>query len=574
MAYTLRDMMQMEAFEELQVIAGKEGMDNPVRYVGVLEAPDSVDFVKENEFILTTGYVFTGRTDQMLEIIRQLHERNAAALGIKMFRYIQALPEEAVRLADEFHFPIFFIPNKYSWHELILPLILNISAGNAEDGGLYQDYDQLIYGMQHSQTIYDFISRAGELLQKPLTLLNRRTGEQIHYPSDCRPEQLGPENWIGLLGNGNTHGIQNGKVHYYRPDKKKAGFLAAELYMQEYQYLILWDSPEPSRLNQFNYLVYSMVLVSDSMQNRRTAQKNQIVQKSLTLQKILMEQSREEGQAEPFGGQNQERGQAEALGVSVRETDFYSPVLVRFRETSEEKARSSQSRNGQGESSQGRVLTENPVMEERITVYNPVVVRLLEQVYQKWKIHGFSDSRGRLQFLIPHEKEDRTPPQMLSAGRKVSAGLKKAVQGYFPDLEVQVVTGRPGKGWDGLKKRHRELMEAAEFLKEEQPLLHLHDLGIPVLLAKKQVRGELNDWMEEYFWSLEQLEPGARQKILEAAGAYVKAGFNTREAARLLGVHHNTIRNRLEQILIQTGLEISREEDLFLLLLYLIRQKS
>lgn len=560
MAYTLRDMIQMEAFQELQVIAGKEGLDNPVRYVGVLEAPDSVDFVKEHEFILTTGYVFTGRTDQMLDIIRQLHERNAAALGIKMFRYIQALPEEAVRLADEFHFPIFFIPNKYSWHELILPLILNISAGNAEDGGLYQDYDQLIYGMQHSQTIYDFISRAGELLQKPLTLLNKRTGEQIHYPADYRPDQMGQETWIGLLGNGNAYGIQNGKVHYYRPDKKKAGFLAAELYMQEYQYLILWDSPEPSSLNQFNYLVYSMVLVSDSMQNRRTAQKNQIVQKSLTLQKILMEQSQEESQME-------------ALGVHIREADFYSPALARFKEVPKEQGRKSQS-----ESSQGRVLTENPVMEERITVYNPVVVRLLEQVYQKWKIHGFSDSRGRLQFLIPYEKEDRTPPQMLSAGRKISSGLQKTVQGYFPDLEVQVVTGRPGKGWDGLKKRHRELMETAEFLKEEkgeqgeQPLLHLHDLGIQVLLANQQVRGELNDWMEEYFWPLEQLEPGVRQKILEAARAYVKAGFNTREAARLLGVHHNTIRNRLEQILILTGLEISREEDLLILLLYLIRR--
>lgn len=336
--------------------------------------------------------------------------------------------------------------------------------------------------------------------------------------------------------------------------------MAAELYMQEYQYLILWDSPEPSSLNQFNYLVYSMVLVSDSMQNRRTAQKNQIVQKSLTLQKILMEQSQEESQME-------------ALGVHIREADFYSPALARFKEVPKE-----QGRKNQSESSQGRVLTENPVMEERITVYNPVVVRLLEQVYQKWKIHGFSDSRGRLQFLIPYEKEDRTPPQMLSAGRKISSGLQKTVQGYFPDLEVQVVTGRPGKGWDGLKKRHRELMETAEFLKEEkgeqgeQPLLHLHDLGIQVLLANQQVRGELNDWMEEYFWPLKQLEPGVRQKILEAARAYVKAGFNTREAARLLGVHHNTIRNRLEQILILTGLEISREEDLLILLLYLIRR--
>ena len=34
MAYTLRDMLNTRAFQELQVIAGKDGLDNPVRYVG------------------------------------------------------------------------------------------------------------------------------------------------------------------------------------------------------------------------------------------------------------------------------------------------------------------------------------------------------------------------------------------------------------------------------------------------------------------------------------------------------------------------------------------------------------
>ena len=147
MAYTLRDMLNTRAFQELQVIAGKDGLDNPVRYVGVLEAPDSVDFVKKHEFILTTGYVFSLQTDRMITMIRQLHEHNAAGIGIKMFRYIQSLPEEVRQMADEYRLPIFFIPNKYSWHELILPLILNISAMNAEDGRLYQDYDQLVYNM-------------------------------------------------------------------------------------------------------------------------------------------------------------------------------------------------------------------------------------------------------------------------------------------------------------------------------------------------------------------------------------------------------------------------------------------
>ena len=53
-----------------------------------------------------------------------------------------------------------------------------------------------------------------------------------------------------------------------------------------------------------------------------------------------------------------------------------------------------------------------------------------------------------------------------------------------------------------------------------------------------------------------------------AVRAYLEAGLNTREAARSLGVHHNTIRNRLEQFMTLTGLDLNRKEDLFLILLY------
>lgn len=126
-------------------------------------------------------------------------------------------------MADEYKLPIFFIPNKYSWHELILPLILNISAMNAEDGRLYQDYDQLIYNMQHSQTIYDFISRAGELLQKPLTLVNRNTKEFLCYPADYEPEYGPVEQWLAILQERGKEKT-GGKVQYFRPDRKSRDF--------------------------------------------------------------------------------------------------------------------------------------------------------------------------------------------------------------------------------------------------------------------------------------------------------------------------------------------------------------
>ncbi|MBS5065231.1 MAG: PucR family transcriptional regulator [Hungatella hathewayi] len=555
MPYTLREMMRTGPFQELQVIAGKEGLDNPIRYVGVLEAPDSVDFVKEYEFVLTTGYVFSNQTERMMEMIRKLHEHGAAALGIKMFRYVQTIPEEAKKLADEYRFPIFFIPNKFSWHELILPMILNISATGSEEGVFYQDYDQLIYGMQHSQTIYDFISRAGELLQKPLLLLNRMTGDMLQYPSDYQLPVREAGQWLKLLADGQGRLLQNGKVRYCRPRAAVAdetvdgkgreresgfladsltGFLAMELQMPEYQYLILWDSPEPGNINQFNYLVYSLMLVSESMQNRRRMQKNLILQKGLDLQGIFLENRPEESRME-------------AMGVAFGETSAWTPALVRFA------------------GKDGR-------MEERISIYNPVVVRLLEQLSQKRGIHGFTDREGRLHLLILLGDNTWKARELLAASRKICAGVMKTVQGYFQDLTVQMTVGRWGSGWEGVKTRHEELCHTVESGKSqsvEAGLLHIHDMGMGVFLANPQVRTYLDEFLEEYFEPLEELGPEVREHVVEAVDTYIRAGFNTREAARLLDVHHNTVRNRLEQFVTLTGLDLKQSDDLLMLLIYL-----
>lgn len=131
--------------------------------------------------------------------------------------------------------------------------------------------------------------------------------------------------------------------------------------------------------------------------------------------------------------------------------------------------------------------------------------------------------------------------------------------------------GRCGDGWAGLEERHRELLQVWSRVRDRTDLnwpVQLHDLGAEVCLANPGFSQFFQELLEEYFWSVEQLETENREKLESAVRAYLEAGFNTREAARSLGVHHNTIRNRLEQLMTLTGLDLTRKEDLFMILLY------
>lgn len=150
MNYTLKDLQQIDPFHEMQVIAGKDGLHNIVRYAGVLDAPDSVQFTREGEFVMTTGYILVNDNNALMHIIEELHQKKAAALGIKMFRYLQSFPEDARNLADQYALPIFFIPNRYSWHDLMMPLLLNICVSNDITMHYLDIYDHLLNILRRS----------------------------------------------------------------------------------------------------------------------------------------------------------------------------------------------------------------------------------------------------------------------------------------------------------------------------------------------------------------------------------------------------------------------------------------
>jgi purine catabolism regulator len=100
-------------------LAGAGGLDRPVTGVNVLEAPDIANWLGSNDLVLTTGYAFREEPAILTEVVRQLNDRHASGLGVKLNRFLTSLPEETLRLADELDFPILSIPYDTKWISII-----------------------------------------------------------------------------------------------------------------------------------------------------------------------------------------------------------------------------------------------------------------------------------------------------------------------------------------------------------------------------------------------------------------------------------------------------------------------
>ena len=117
----------LEQFEDFKVLAGEKGLNKNVSTVSIMDAPDIYNWMKGGEFLVTTGYIMRDNPLELKNLVIKLHENKAAALGIKVGRFIEKLPDEVKRTGDELNFPIIYVPKNYAFTDIINPVLFKNS---------------------------------------------------------------------------------------------------------------------------------------------------------------------------------------------------------------------------------------------------------------------------------------------------------------------------------------------------------------------------------------------------------------------------------------------------------------
>lgn len=119
MKILLRELVDKIGRENIFLISGNYGLDNPISNVTVLDAPDGPKWLKGNEFILTSAYLFQEDKNSLIDFVTELINIKASGLGIKMHRYIDNIPEALIELSEKNNFPIILLPSRYVWSDVI-----------------------------------------------------------------------------------------------------------------------------------------------------------------------------------------------------------------------------------------------------------------------------------------------------------------------------------------------------------------------------------------------------------------------------------------------------------------------
>lgn len=123
---TVNEALRLGVLTRARVVAGREGLNNVIRYVSVIEVPDAVRWFQGYELMITAAYSYRS-VESLVQLIEDLVCSDAAALAMCYCdRYLGGIPEPVIRRAEQLRFPVLEIPLDVRYVEIITAVMTAI----------------------------------------------------------------------------------------------------------------------------------------------------------------------------------------------------------------------------------------------------------------------------------------------------------------------------------------------------------------------------------------------------------------------------------------------------------------
>ncbi len=156
-----------------RVLAGADGLERLVERLNVMEVPDIRRWVKPREFLLTTAYPLRNHPEELTTLVADLDTAGLSGMGIKLGRYLDALPDEMLAVADERGFPIVQLPAGVTFDDIlndVLTAILNRQAKRlARSEHIHRAFLQIVL---RGEGLPEIVRDLADLLDSPAAILS------------------------------------------------------------------------------------------------------------------------------------------------------------------------------------------------------------------------------------------------------------------------------------------------------------------------------------------------------------------------------------------------------------------
>ncbi len=501
MSFTVRDMLDLEVLNNIDVVAGYEGLNNKVENITFLDAPDAVKWLRGSEFIITTLYLFRDTSEQ-LKLIELLAAKNVSALGIKLNRFVYKLAPEVVALADKLSMPLLSIPVEIAWVDLINPVmaeLLNRQLVIFEKANSIRRL--FIQEVLEGRRLESFARLLFRLTNKPITIMELINKNTVTWPYYFE-HHFDRESIAGLqiVRYKNQETVKStlndteGLVVPIEVGKKVEGFI------------IVWQTKELQDLD----------LVA--------------VEQATTVTALYIQQLKAVNE------------------INQRYKDDFISCLLRGEFTSSyvrEKAREMD----------WAIAEKNRIVVARIGsadineswgksyhIFNHY--RGVLEGYTPFKLLMGMDKIGTIIFVLPWQSEKPIHNELVEL---ICATREKFIQ-QESALKLGLGISSLGTSIDSIPNLYKEASTACKVSMALNKACFYEELGSYSLLVELLNFPETEQYLDKLVTPVLSYDRDNKTELLKTLETFLNYNCNYRETAKAMYVHHNTIRYRMEMI--------------------------
>ena len=175
MPLTLREAMTLvEPLKKSRVIGGESGLDHVLQSVNVMEVPDILEWVHPGELLVTTMYPLRDDAAAIESLVPRLAEKGLAGLAVTPSGYLDEFPPAMIRAANDLGFPLIELPQRVSFIDIIQPItseILRLQASELRQSEeMHRQFIELVLS---GGTYRDISQGIAQRVNRPVTIVDR-----------------------------------------------------------------------------------------------------------------------------------------------------------------------------------------------------------------------------------------------------------------------------------------------------------------------------------------------------------------------------------------------------------------
>lgn len=540
MVFSVKKLLTTGMLKMAKILGGKNGLDNEIKGVTIIEAPDIVRFINGGEVLLTGLYAFKSCSIEIFEdYINQLARKNVSAIIVKRGRNVEFSDVKIdilVKFADEHNIPLLEVPFEISFRDIMSFIMEKL-------------FNEEVTRLKYFKTTHDNFAALSLSLnscengtQRIIDVLAKLIGNPVgvfNYNKVCLATSSEDINTINI--NDTAVPIETGFYTNFNYLKQKI-LINGEA---RNQYII--------RLNTLGNMKIDLVIT----ELERTIDTMDFIAIENAITEILHEGSRQ-------------------YAISQLEKKFQNDIIYNMlngKIRSKDQLIKSAGLLDMNIEGKYRVIVyglqqddeELDLSFEKKVQYTNILNNAILMYFENIQVQNNLDQVIVIEEVQQEEKGEEYREKIKGISEKVQKYMDRELKG----LRVKAGIGKMVEGIINLPKSFKEAKDAFNFADVAIEVSNIgmsrivlfSDLGIFKLLCNIEDTNMMSEFIPESLQKLYNYNKSQKEDLLMTLKTYLEKNQNLKKTAEKLYVHYKTAAYRIEKISEITGIDFNNHSE-------------